>query len=293
MDRTQRASSAGNLRASLDQLERLLLDAVDPLPELGGLGDPTRLEFLFRLELTAIARAGPGAEISPERLLLVAQRAAAAGILTLATPPTLRRTLRRLEARLHEADAWDPRRPLWWSPLPALSATEELWRQAGRFEETVPAERLARAFGDPSRRWLSLPSLVPASLIRAVHDQLETGHASGALDLERAGVGAEDRLSAQRNDSVRYVSGLEPELVEKAPAMAALVQWCLARLGQRLAGALDRVGALFAPCKAMLARYPAISGGYHPHLDNPGGAHDNGRTLTFVLYLKEIGRAHV
>lgn len=283
------AQTLRNLRTGLDRLEQILTDGGETLPELGRLGDPARLDFLFRLELAAVLRAGPGAEISPDRLLAVAQRATAAGTLPLTTVASLRRTLRRLAMRLHTAGAWDPARPPWWSPLPALSPAEKLWRKAGRLEDALPNGRLVQAFATPQApRWLSLPSLVPASLIRAVHRQLEAAYGDGALDLERAGVGAGERLSSRRSDSVLYLSGLEPELAA-APAMATLVQWCLAHLGGLLAKSVNQ--AVCPPQKVMLARYPATSGGYHPHLDNPGGEDDNGRTLTFVLYLNASDEA--
>ena len=286
---TPLVSASANLRVSLDRLESILTEAADPLPELGRLGDPARLDFLFRVELATILRAGPKAEIVPERLLTHARRAAAAGILPLATPPALRRTLRRLESWVIEAGAWDPSRPLWWSPLPELSPTEELWQRAGGLAEALPKDRLAEAFGDSRRRWLDLPSLVPASLIGEVFSQLEGVFADGALSLERAGVGAGGQLSSRRSDSVLYLTGLEKELVANAPAMATLAQWCLAHLGDRLAKA--GVGTIYPPQNVMLARYPAPSGGYHPHLDNPGGERDNGRTLTFVLYLNAPDQA--
>ncbi len=293
MDSSQQPPAPRNLRATLDRLERIITDAEDPSPELGRLGDPAWLDFLFRLELAAIVRAGPGAEVSPNRLLGLAHAAAAAGMLPLATAAALRRTLRRLEARLHAAGAWDPARPPWWSPLPALSPAEELWQLAGRLEETLPDDRITEAFAEApdAPRWLSLPSLLPASLIRAVHDQLEAAHGDGALDLERAGVGAGERLSSRRSDSVLYLSGHEPELIAAAPAMAALAQWCLAHLCDVLASALSGAGEIYPPRNVMLARYPATSGGYHPHLDNPGGEDDNGRTLTFVLYLNAPDQA--
>ncbi len=291
MQESQQAPASGNLRAALDRLEGLLADAGDPVPELGRLGDPARLDFLFRLELAAILRAGPGAELSPARLLAVAHAAATTGTLPLATAPALRRTLRRLGARLHDAGAWDPALPMWWSPLPAPSPAEELWQHAGRLEETLPGDRLAEAFAETpgAPRWLSLPSLVPDSLIQTVHEQLETAHLDGALDLERAGVGSDQRLSARRSDSVLYLSGRESELVTAAPAMATLAQWCLAHLADLLASSLR--GAPYPPRTVMLARYPATSGGYHPHLDNPGGEDDNGRALTFVLYLNAPDKA--
>ena len=79
MDQPQPIPGPENLRANLDRLEHILAtpDAGDPLPALGRMGDPTRLDFLFRLQLAAILRAGPGADLAPNVLLKVAQGATA------------------------------------------------------------------------------------------------------------------------------------------------------------------------------------------------------------------------
>jgi hypothetical protein len=97
-------------------------------------------------------------------------------------------------------------------------------------------------------------------------------------------VGASGRISVSRSDWIGFFSGTEPALLRAAPTVAAFVQWCLAHLGDVLADALPGKQP-FPPQRAMLARYPAPSGGYAAHLDNPGEPHDNGRTLTLVIYL--------
>ncbi len=289
---SQPTPPTGNLRAELNRLERLLIDDAAP-GDLRRLAEPRRLDFLFRLELSAILRTGPGAEVSPHDLLAIAQRAAAAGTLPLATPATLRRILRDVAGRLRDAGAWHPDRPLWWSPLPAPAMEEDLWRHAGDLGEALPPdELLAEAFSqDPgSPRWLSLPALVPAPLLRTAYGELDAAHLGGALGLERAGVGAGERISSRRSDSVLYLAGTESELLAAAPTFAAIAQWYLTHLGNRLERALpSRASGIFAPRKVMLARYPAPSAGYYPHLDNPGGEDDNGRTLTLVTYLNAPG----
>ncbi len=300
MDSHQQPSNPGTLKASLTRLERVLTESEEPVADLRRLAEPPRLDFLFRLELATILRAGPASEISPRRLLAAAQRAAATGALPLATPGSLRRTLGETAGRLRDAGAWHPDRPLWWSPLPESSMEEDLWRRARDLGRALPGDDLlAGAFspGPGSPRWLSLPALVPAPLIRTAHGELDAARFGGALELERAGIGAGGRISSRRSDSVLYLTGLESELLQLAPTFAAIAQWCLAHLGERLSRALPgcsgspRRGAsgIFRPRKAMLARYPAPSAGYRAHLDNPGGASDNGRILTLVTYLNAPG----
>jgi hypothetical protein len=292
----------GGYGEALAGLEALLA-AEDPLPALPSLGDPERLHLLFRLALQKAVRRGPGAEEpSPARLVAVAGGAAAAGTVPVATPAALRRTLGALATRLRDAGAWHPERPPWWHPLPGPTPLEELWvrlEDGGGAPVHLPDRRqLAAAFAPPARdadddsgdatapRWLALPRLYDRELLSRVHPQLEEAHEGGGLALAREGVGAAGRLSVRRSDSVRYLSGLEPELLRHVPELAVVVQWLLRRLGDRLA---LPGGAVHPPQKAMLARYPAPSRGYDPHLDNPGGEHDNGRTLTLVSYLNAPG----
>jgi hypothetical protein len=109
------------------------------------------------------------------------------------------------------------------------------------------------------------------------------------LPLEPGGIGGADRRAPQRSDEVAYVGGLEPALLAETPRLAVLLQWLLGRVAARLAASLpDRL--LAPPATAMLARYPAPSAGYRPHLDNPGGAADNGRAFALILYLNPPGR---
>ncbi|MEM7355846.1 MAG: 2OG-Fe(II) oxygenase [Acidobacteriota bacterium] len=281
------------LRAQLAQLEAILASADERLAQLRQLADPHRLAFLFRVQLGSILRGAADSQLTPGGLLAVAQQAAATGILPLTGVAALRRSLEQLTDRLRQAGAWDAHQPMAWDPLPLLSPEEERWTHLEALGQTLPIdEPLADAFADRAAAsgWLALPDLLPAELITEVHHQLEAAQRQDQLTLERAGVGAEQRLSTRRSDSVLYLSGLEPELLRTAPTVAALIQYCLDELGERWAERLPG-RTIFPPQKAMLARYPAPSGGYHAHLDNPGGDDDNGRTLTLVLYLNAAGEA--
>ncbi len=266
---------------TLGELEQILAD--DAGLTLPRRVDPARLEFLFAVYLYKLIRGGPAAaELEPRRLLAKAQRAAAAGVVPLATPVALRQTLEELEARLHRAGAWDPSQPLWWHPLPAPSTLEDLWTGLdGQLSPPSPAAL------DLPKGALHLPSLLDPSLTRAIWSELAAADRGDELALEPGAVGAAGRRSARRSDSVRYLSGLEPELLVAVPTLAGLVQWGLEHLANRLR---VRGRAVHPPEKAMLARYGAPSGGFAPHLDNPGGEQDNGRTLTLVIYLNAPGK---
>jgi hypothetical protein len=261
------------------------------LAELGGLGDPHDLHTLFYLQLCTTVKRGPAGDpqvgLAPHRILLVAQQAAEAGILPLATPPALRRCLRELETRLVQARAWHPDQPLWWHPLPDPTPLEELWEawqeEAGAPLDLPPGEQIARVFTDAGAG-LHLPSFFETSLTRQLHREVTTAYRDGALVLKQGGVGASDRISVSRSDWIGFFSGAEASLLRAAPTVAAFVQWCLGHLGDVFASAVPGKQP-FPPQKAMLARYPAPSGGYAAHLDNPGEPNDNGRTLTLVVYL--------
>jgi len=258
---------------------------------LGALGDPHDLHLLFYLQLCITVKRGPagGARtgLAPHRILSVAQQAAEAGLLPLSTPPALRRCLYELEIRLVQAGAWHPDEPLWWRPLPAPTPLEKLWQEwQGKSETPLdlpPREQIEGAIAGQVDH-LHLPSLFETSLARQLHQEVTAAYSHGALVLTPGGVGASDRISASRSDWIGFFSGTEPKLLRAAPTAAAFVQWCLAHLGDVLAGAVPGKQP-FPPQKAMLARYPAPSGGYAAHLDNPGEPHDNGRTLTLVVYL--------
>lgn len=296
-----------DLRPSLGKLEDLLSQPSLDLEALRRLAPAGDLHLLFAIEMATLLRRGPAAgPPAPVRLLAAAQQAAGAGILPLAALGALRQTAGQAESTLLESRAWSPERPPWWAPLPHPVPPEEVWLRLDRPAESPASppsrRRLAETFGgEDAPRWLVLPALLDPSLVTALAAELAAAHADGRLPLEREGVGAAGRRSASRWDSVAYLDGREPVLLAAAPTAAAVIQWLLARLGERLADALPGK-RLLAPQTAMLARYPAPSGGYHPHLDNPGGrqndgggahdngrAQDNGRALTLVLYLNPPG----
>lgn len=258
------------------------------LEDLRRLGGPEDLHHLFQVELGTLVRRGPSSEgPSPAELLEIAQEAAAVGAVPFATPCELRQSLERVERRLHQGGAWRAGEPAWWAPLPPPDTFEDLWRElADPRGEHLGWPRRAEVrpvFADDGPRRLALPELLAPELLADVARELQAIAADGRLELERAGVGAEGEVSARRTDEVLYVDGTERALVTAAPHLAALVQWGLRRLAKRLGEAAGR--PVFAPARAMLARYPAPSAGYAPHLDNPGGENDNGRELTLVVYL--------
>ena len=280
-----------SLRQRLLSLERILTRSAQPLKDLGGLGNPHDLHPLFYLQLCTTVKRGPAgaqqAGLAPHHILSVAQQAVQAGLLPLSTPPALRRCLRELESRLVRAGAWHPDQPLWWRPLPAPMPLEKLWQEwqdaPGAPLNLPSGEQIARALTGADAH-LHLPSLFGSLLVRQLYRQVTAAYSDGALVLQQGGVGASDRISASRWDWIGFFSGLEPSLLQAAPTVAAFVQWCLAHLGDVLAGAVPGKQP-FPPQKAMLARYPTPSGGYAAHLDNPGEPMDNGRTLTLVVYL--------
>jgi hypothetical protein len=267
----------------LPLLERAMA-APDRLPDELRPASPADLDLAFAYELALLVRQGPrgaGDPASPAALLGVAQRAAALGAVSWSTPVELRSRLTRLEARLREAGAWHPDRPLWWSPLPPSTPSEVLWN---RLDEGLKASGAG-----PSSPWQVYPRLLAEDALRDLASEMEESHAEGRLPLEPGGIGAEGRRAPQRSDEVAYRSGLEPALLAAAPRLAVLLQWLLGRFATQIAESLPERN-LQAPATAMLARYPAPSAGYLPHLDNPGGPVDNGRAFAFILYLNPPGR---
>lgn len=283
--------SEAGLRAALGELEDVLLGA-EPVAELGrrlqggsllSVHDPA---LLFEVELRFLVRSGPrDAALAPPRLVEVAQEAAAAGILPLAVPTDLRRTLEAALTSLRKEGAWHSDVPPWFFPLPDARPAERLRAELSLNAGLPPAADMAMTLAGSSMRWWKLPRLLDAERARRIHDELESAHEAGRLGLERPGVGIDERISRLRSDSVCYATGREPELLASAPSAAALVQWAL----EELPGCLQVVPGrrLHAPASAMLARYPGPSAGYAPHMDNPGRKNDNGRALTFLLYLNE------
>jgi hypothetical protein len=227
-------------------------------------------------------------------LLATARRAAEAGAVEVGAAVGLRHTLERLQDRLVKARAWSPEAPPWWGPPPPLSPLESQWLELqGDLKEAgeIAAEAAATCRQeDQEAPWQARSHWLPRPWTERLHGSLEPAFQEGRLSLEPGAVG-HGRISVRRSDWVRYLRGTEPELLDLCPALALLIQWGLrdlpARLvrlaGPRMAGAGAR--PLFPPQRAMLTRYPAPSGGYGAHLDNPGGEADNGRSLTLVLYL--------
>lgn len=248
---------------------------------------PRELDLLFYLLLCQRLRAG-GEASAVQAVLDAARSAAAAGAVGWRTPVALRAALDRLAAEIRAAGLWSLDRPLWWAPLPAPRLEEDLWHDldGGQLALRWPSRHLLqqRFAPDDAPGWLSIAELVPAALVRQLHPELEEAFRQGRLTVHREGVGAAGKVSVRRSDQVLYTAGVEAELLAAVPHLAVLVQSCLAELERRLGDVLpDRL--LSAPQNAMLARYPAPSSGYAAHLDNPGGAGDNGRALSLVVYL--------
>ncbi|HSL82412.1 MAG TPA: 2OG-Fe(II) oxygenase, partial [Thermoanaerobaculia bacterium] len=293
----------GALRRAVAELGTLAVASA--LDRLGSLGSPPVLDLLFRVALRGSIRRGPegaGEAGSPAELLALAARAAGAGLVPVSTGLALRDDLAGLEGELRQSGAWAPAAPFWWSPLPPPGPLEELCRKlAGPAGPALPpADEAGAALAapEPGRPggpgWIAWRSIawheaLPAGLLGRIAAELEAA-GDEVFGLRPAGVGRTDRRSARRSDAVRYLTGLEPELLERAPALAVLTQRLLEGLEEPLRSTLPgRV--LYAPQTAMLARYPAPSSGFGAHLDNPGGAEDNHRALALVLYLNPPGRA--
>jgi hypothetical protein len=287
-----------SLRQRQIALERMLTGSAQPVSYLAALGSPQDLHLLFYVQLCTTVRMGPAADsgLTPHRILSVAQQAAGRGFLPLSTLSALRQCLHELQSKLVQAGAWRPDEPLWWHPLPLPTPLEDLWRgwrEAADAPFGLPLEeQIARALtsvntsaGTPAGPgYLALPRFLDRSLARQLHREATAAYSDGVLALKQGGVGSSDRISASRWDWIGFFSGTEPALLQHAPTLAAFVQWCLAHLGDRLADVVPGKEP-FPPQKVMLARYPAPSGGYAAHLDNPGEPNDNGRTLTLVVYL--------
>lgn len=281
-------SPAQDLPRLLTALERSM---AEPDSAANGLwrASPADLHVAFAYEMALLVRGGPeGSLPSPAALLRLAQGVAAAGSVSWLTPSMLRGQLARLEADLHAVGAWNPETPLWWCPLPARTAAEELWISLD--ESAGKPAALAEALEGTG--WMIYPCLVTAEALREIAEEIESAYAAGRLQLESGGVGHGGRQAPQRSDEVAYLTGREPDLLAASPRLAVLVQWLLGRFGGMVAESFPG-RRLQAPAKAMLARYPAPSAGYRPHLDNPGVAgsrEDNGRALSCVVYLNPPGR---
>jgi hypothetical protein len=287
----------GALRAALAELAALAAAGGEvPIDRLRALASPEGLDVLFRVALGRSLRRGPAgvSELgSPARWLALAAAAAGAGALPVATGAALRSSLDLLAEELTASGAWGAQVPLWWSPLPARGDLEGLWLElggeprAGRPVGVPPVAQSRAAFGsgpEAGARWLAWGGALPPKLLARVAAELAAAAGEDGLSLRGAGVGRLDRRSSQRSDEVRYLTGLEPELIAGAPALAGLIQHLLGRAEEPLRRTLPGL-ELHAPQTVMLARYPAPASGFAAHLDNPGGEDDNGRALSLVVYL--------
>jgi tryptophan halogenase len=273
------------LPTALGRLEAVMA-AGEPVERLRELGAPRFVGLLVRTQARRLVRMGPqvGA-VGPADLLRVAQRAAEAGVVPIATPVAVRRTLDDAARELRRARAWRRDRALWWQPLPGRTARERLWRS---LQEALGRAVPPGAGTLAERRWRLVPELLPATLCTRLFRRLERRYLARDLDLTPGRVGA--GVKRARTDEVRLLTGYERDVLERVPDLAVLVQWCLEGLAPALAAQVPE-RELFAPRAVMLARYPAPSAGFRAHFDNPGGARDNGRVLSCVLYLNPADRA--
>lgn len=285
----------GALRRAVAEVGALAAaPAVGVVDRLREMAVPEVLDLLFRLAVETSLRRGPEGsdEVgSPARLLDLAAAGAAAGAVPLWNVVALRDSLVSLEADLHRSGAWDSAEPVWWSPLPPPGRLEAAWREIGE-RGWLGLSRLADPQGEGAGRitgagWLARPDLLGPGLRRRIAEELD---AAAQLDLKAAGVGGGDLRSSRRSDEVRYVTGLEPDLLDRCPTLAVLAQRLLHEMESVIADLVPE-GAAFAPQTAMLARYRAPCDGFAAHLDNPGGSDDNGRTFALVLYLNPPERA--
>ncbi|MFP3941641.1 MAG: tryptophan 7-halogenase [Thermoanaerobaculia bacterium] len=258
---------------------------------LGRLGAPAVLDAVLRLLLARALRGGAATGVDPGAVVGAARAAARRGLVPMATVSALRGTVRAVEGGLRDLGVWQP--GVEWTPLPPPDDLEKLWDGLGGADgpaaPTLPdgAELAgALAAGTDAPGWLAWPGAVPGDLLRRLAGELRTAAAEGLLPLTPGGVGREGEVSERRHDAVLYATGLEDDLLRRAPATALLVQHLLERLEGPLRRALPE-RSLFAPQTAMLARYRAPCEGFAPHLDNPGGEADNGRVLSLILYLGE------
>ncbi len=249
--------------------------------------NPDELARLFAALLFDSIRRGPDGSTPPSAIVTAARHAAKRGALPLAALARLRATLAETAAEARHAGAWDPATPLWWEPLPQPGALE---RHDTEVRLTLPPPAsLSKALDSPEP-WLTAADMLDPATVGTIWQELETAFQNGGLAMEPGAVGADGARSARRTDWTRYSDGLDPELLAAAPRTAALIQRGLAQIGEWLRRALpERTPA--PPQTAMLARYPAPSAGYFPHVDNPGGDRDNGRALSAILYLNPSERA--
>ena len=241
---------------------------------------PEDLDLAYRLFLARLIKAGPENGMSHTIALLLQQAGihAAQGFLPITCLDYLRQELSRLDMGIVAAGYWQEGKPLWWHPLPGLSPLEVIWHE---LDGGLHLDR-----GSLQRDWVWLSDAVSVGFTGQVHAELIKAFGEDLLPLANAGVGNMGENRDIRGDQVAYLSGLETNLLERLPRLAVLIQWLRHRGAEELG--IEALAA--APQNAMLARYPAPSQGYRPHLDNAGGDHENGRLFTLVVYLNDPGQ---
>lgn len=270
-----------------------------PVQTLADLGGARFLGLLLQLTARRLVRQGPVEDslgwLTPSGLLSAAQDAATGGLLGVSTVVELRRLLEEAGHAVRRAGAWRDDQDLWWEPLARGHELEEMWSEFDRRLSAPDGFKEPHSFGTSlrslatARPLLLMPSFLSGKACRSLSGELEKVYQAGALDLEPGKIGSASETAASasaRSDEVRFTCGLEPDLLRMLPVLAVLAQWLLERLAVLLKESfLDR--EIHPPVTAMLARYPAGSSGFRPHLDNPGGAAENGRALSCVLYLTD------
>lgn len=261
-----------------DQIDALLGQLESPERHWSsGDTDPHAAVLSWHMALLSLLRRGQYEKgPTPAKLLAAANQAAMHGAVPLALPGELRHQLTLMAAELKTSGAWTADRPLPWQPLPPPGQAECL------------LAALAAAIAWPQHATSPvqiIPDFLAVPTLEMLATALEQARESGHLQLEAEGVGKDGHLSESRNDSVAYLSGLEPPLLEHLPELAALIQYLLAELPRRLG---DQ--GTHPPLRVMLARYQPPNNGYKAHVDNPGGDDDNGRRLSFTLYLNSRER---
>lgn len=224
------------------------------------------------------------APLQPHKLHEFAILAARAGRVPLETPGMMASQLNNLQVTLIESHLWSEQARFWWQPLHTTQPLTALWLSW----ESRLQQPFQKAWAEPleSTPFLAvIPNFVNQGFIAEFHQTLAQAYAAGALGMTRGGVGRGDQLSDHRTDEVRFLDGQEPDWRDGATMpLALLARWLRFSLVTTL-GEKTGLDTLFAPQRAMLARYPAPSRGYAAHIDNPGKHQDNGRALTVLLYL--------
>ncbi|MCP4660700.1 MAG: radical SAM protein [bacterium] len=144
------------LPSLLDRLEAAL-SPEQPPASLGKLGEPSVLKLLFEIEARRLVRMGPDLAPLLRRLLSAGQEAAAAGLLPWAAVAALRDLLARLAEKLRRVEAWDPKAPLWWEPLPPPRPAEGREESLNAHPDEDLPDELFPTIADPSLAEMLLP----------------------------------------------------------------------------------------------------------------------------------------